>query len=78
MMKKRILTRLIPGILMAFFLVGIHEGKIALWEGDDPEPIKVFPYRASMLPKADRQRLEKGIRVETMEELTKLAEAYLS
>lgn len=76
-MKKRSITRLVLPFALAVYLLGIHDGKIALWSGDDPEPLKVFPYKASMLPEADRQRLEAGIPIDSMDELRKLAEAYL-
>lgn len=78
MMKKKILSHLLSIALVAVYLLGIHDGKIALWEGDDPEPVQVFPYRASMLPAEARKLLEKGIPIESMEELRQLAEQYLS
>jgi hypothetical protein len=77
-MKYRKFSGLLCGALMAVYLLGVHEGKIALWSGDDPQPIQVFPYRVSMLPKKERKMLQEGIRVETLEELYALAEAYLS
>jgi hypothetical protein len=40
--------------------------------------MEVFPYRAEMLPAADRQALEKGIRIESEDELARLLEDYLS
>ena len=43
------------------FLLGIHNGRIALWEDGKQTPVKVFPYSAAMLPEKDRQALEKGI-----------------
>ena len=64
--------------LLFAFVLGSHNGYIALWEGSDPDPVKVFPYRVSSLPAADQQRLEAGIRLETKEELVKLVEDYLS
>jgi hypothetical protein len=42
-------------ILCFGFLLGIHDGRIALWKGDDPEPVKVFPYFASLLRKQIRE-----------------------
>lgn len=60
------------------FLLGIHNGQIALWQDEDPEPIKVFPYSAQMLPVADRRALEEGIRFESKEDLLRLMEDYLS
>lgn len=77
-MKKRSVTRLVLPLALAVYLLGIHDGKIALWHGDDPEPVEVFPYRAALLPEEDRQRLEKGIPIDSMEDLRRLVEAYLS
>lgn len=77
-MKKKHLSNLLCCAMMAVYLLGIHDGKIALWNGDDPEPVKVFPYSASMLPKEARKQLESGIPIESMEQLRQLAEAYLS
>lgn len=77
-MKYRKLSGILCGAMMAVYLLGVHEGKIALWSGNDPEPVQVFPYRVSMLPKKEREMLKKGIQVETLDELYQLAEAYLS
>ena len=68
----------IPALILAFgFLLGIHDGKIALWTDGNPVP-KVFPYRAQMLPEADQRRLEAGIRIEDGSELAGILEDYLS
>lgn len=60
------------------YLLGAHNGRVALWKGDDPEPARVFPYSVSSLPKADQEALKKGIRLESREELYRLIEDYLS
>ena len=60
------------------FLLGIHNGNIALWKDDDPEPAKVFPYRAELLPEADRKELERGIRIDNFRDLNRLLEDLLS
>lgn len=65
-------------ILTFGFLLGIHQGRIALWKDDDPKPVKVFPYYASMLPKADQQALERGIYLDDDADLRSLLEDYLS
>ncbi len=59
-------------------LLGIHDGHIALWDGNDPEPIRVFPYRAELLPAADQAALEKGIVLDSVQELRRLLQDYLS
>lgn len=74
MRKQTVLTN----ILLFGFLLGIHEGKIALWKDNQKEPMKVFPYQASVLPEADQQRLKEGIHVDSLSELYKLVEDYLS
>lgn len=65
-------------VLFFGFLLGIHEGKIALWQNEDPEPIKVFPFYAKFLPAADRRALEEGIRFESEEDLKRLLTDYMS
>lgn len=77
-MKRTKLARLLTTAVCLSILIGVHNGKIALWRDGDPEPFKVFPYRASMLPDEQEQMLKKGIRVESMEDLQRLLENYLS
>lgn len=60
------------------FLLGISDGYIALWKDGTEEPLQVFPYHARLLPLADQQALEKGIPIDTPEELNRLMEDYLS
>ena len=72
------IQRLLTNVVLFGFILGIHEGRIALWKDNQKKPIKVFPYQASMLPEADQKRLEKGIHVESLNELYKLVEDYLS
>ena len=76
-MRKRSLI-LLYSIAIMSILLGIHDGKIALWYQDDPEPVRVFPYAASSLPLADQESLRHGIRIESKEALDKLLADYLS
>lgn len=64
--------------LILSFILGIHEGNIALWKKGSDDPVRVFPYRAGMLPPEARSALEKGIPIESIEQLEALAENYLS
>lgn len=77
-MKKKHLSQLLCCAILSLYLLGIHDGKVALWKGDDPEPIRVFPYRASMLPEEAQSKLKAGIPIDSMEDLNRLIEAYLS
>jgi hypothetical protein len=60
------------------FLLGSHEGFVALWVTPGSEPVRVFPYAVSSLPPADQQRLLKGISIESEADLIALLEDYLS
>ena len=71
-------TSIFSSILLFGFLLGVYEGRIALWKDTQPEPVKVFPYHARMLPAADRRALEEGIRFESAEDLIRLLDDYLS
>lgn len=72
------IKRFALSILLFGFILGIHEGKVALWKENSPKPIKVFPYQASLLPEADQQRLKEGVHVESISQLRKLIEDYFS
>ena len=64
--------------LIFTFLLGCRDGFITLWKIPEPDPVYIFPYAVSSLPPQDRERLQKGIRAETMEDLEQLLEDYLS
>ena len=59
-------------------LLGLRDGRIALWEDGKSNPVKVFPYSAAMLPKEDRALLEEGIHFDSKKELIERMEDYLS
>ena len=65
-------------ILIMGYLLGIQNGWIALWEDGNPEPERVFPYRAESLPPEDQKALAKGIHLDEDSALIKLLEDYLS
>ena len=64
--------------LILSFLLGVHEGKLALWRENAVQPEMVFPCPVEMLPEADRQALRNGIRIDSREDLARLLEDYLS
>ena len=65
-------------ILLAGFLIGIHNGRIAIWQGEDPQPKAILPYSAELLPEADRIALQNGIRLNSREDLTRFLEDFCS
>jgi hypothetical protein len=74
MSKQRILAN----IMLLGFLLGIYEGKVALWKDHNPKPIKVFPYQASQLPEQDQKLLEEGVHVDSLGQLRKLIQDYFT
>ena len=72
------LDRLYYFPLFLGFILGVRGGFIALWPEDQPEKAKIFPYTAASLPDSDKQALEKGIYIESEEELVSILEDYLS
>lgn len=77
-MKLRSLSTLLCTALLAVYLLGVHDGKVALWKGDDPEPYRVFPYNVSQLPEDAQKQLEAGIPADSLKELRRIVENYLS
>ena len=74
-MKRK---RYIYYIVAIMFLAGIHEGKIAIWQADDPQPKYLLTYSVDLLPHNDRIALEKGIRLRSRRELTRFLEDFCS
>jgi len=64
--------------LILSFLLGTHNGYIALWKDGVQKPVKVFPYKVEMLPDVDRKALEKGIHIHSDSKLAEFLEDYLS
>ena len=75
MMKKQ---KIVCNLLLIGFLLGVYEGKIALWSDFKKEPIRIFPYSASQLPKKDQERLASGLHFNNLNDLRKFVEDYLS
>ena len=68
---------LAAGVLALGFLLGIHEGQLTLWRDGETRPEQIYDIRADTLPPADRLMLERGIRIESRQELWELLENYL-
>ncbi|HIT34423.1 MAG TPA: hypothetical protein IAC31_07355 [Candidatus Faecousia intestinigallinarum] len=65
-------------VLFFSFLLGIHDGYIALWVHEDPEPIRVFPYSAASFPLVDQAALAQGIVIPDKAQLIRRLEDFLS
>ena len=65
-------------ILLLGFLLGCHQGRVALWIDGNIAPIQIFPCAVTALPHTDQQHLTEGIHVTDKLELAQLMEDYLS
>lgn len=72
------IRQLLTSLFLLGFLLGIHNGRIALWKEPDPEPMRVFPYPVSALPQDIRQALEHGITIDSEADLDALLESLCS
>ncbi len=77
-MKRSAFCRQLCLLMVLGFLLGVHNGRIALWTDGDTEPRKVFPYPVAALPPQAQAELTQGIRVDSMEDLDRLLENLLS
>ena len=55
-----------------------YEGKIAVFKNSDNKPYTVYEAYTSLLPEQDRQRLQKGIKVDNTADLQRIIEDYTS
>ena len=59
-------------------LLGIFEGKLALFVGESPYPNKIYDFLTRTLPEKDRKSLSEGIEINSEEELKALLEDFMS
>lgn len=74
-MKK--MKRFFSVFFLFSMLLGVKRGYLALWNGEDPQPVFTFPVTVSTLPPADQILLRRGIIVENPQSLQALLEDYL-
>ncbi len=58
------------------YRIALWQGRVAVFEGEEPLPVTVLDTPAASLPPADQQALERGIPVYSREELAGLMEDY--
>ena len=59
-------------------VLGVFEGKLALFKGKSPYPNIVYDFFIRNLPKEDQNRLSEGIAVSSQSELEALLEDFMS
>lgn len=65
-------------ILFFTFLLGVHDGYVALWVHEDPLPQRIYPYSVQSLPLEDQLALSQGIPIADEETLNRYLEDLLS
>ena len=75
---RKIHTILLCGTMLLSYLLGVSGGHVALWEGDDPTPVHIFPYSLSEFPVYAQKALKEGIPIDDPKELVKILKDYLS
>ncbi len=76
-MNKRKRSSLLCSCLLLGLLLGSYKGSLALWRDQDPIPYKIFPYPVSALPPEAQRDLQKGIPIDSIEDVQSLLEKYL-
>ena len=64
--------RFIPLLLVLGFLLGVHNGQIGVWKDKDPEPMRTIPCPIWVLSAKQRQMLQAGISIHSMDDLDNL------
>lgn len=77
-MKRRSVANLLCSITLFGFLLGVHNGRLALWKNEDPEPYRVYPCPVCVLPRQEQEALRKGIHIDNMDDLNRFLENFLS
>ncbi len=75
---RKIHTILLCGTMLLSYLLGVSGGHVALWEGDDPTPVHIFPYALSEFPVHVQKALTEGISIDDPKELVEILKDYLS
>lgn len=62
----------------AAYTIGVWEGNLAVFEGEDEYPARLFDVPVSGLPEEEQRRLEAGLGVQTELQLQQYLEDYTS
>ena len=65
-------------VLLLSFYLGLYEGNLVIWEDGRKTPTMILPYKATLFPQEDQNRLKEGIPFESHDELYGLLEDFIS
>ncbi len=62
----------------SIYILGIYNGKLALFNGESRYPLKIYDLWVRSLPSSDISRLEEGIKIFSEEQLFSIIEDFTS
>ncbi len=71
-MGNTIFARIAGLILTLGFLLGIHNGKVAIWTDGSSQPYRVIPCPVFLLTRSQQDALAAGIRIDNMTDVENL------
>ena len=71
------MQRNLLAVFLAFYL-GTYNGNLALWQDNQAEPVRIYPYSSSLYTRIDQEILEKRIKIHDIKTLEKHLDDYLS
>ena len=77
MKNRQYIPLLCTGVLLSF-LLGSYNGRLAVWKNDDPEPYRIYPCPVYLFPQKERDALQRGIRINNMDDLSEFLENFFS
>lgn len=77
-MKWSKLTGPVCTLVLLGFFIGVHNGRIAVWKNEDPEPYRVIPCPVWILSQRQQQALYSGIRIDSMADIDRFLEEFFS
>lgn len=69
---KQPISQTLCALLLLGYLLGVKNGQVAIWKGNDPQPARVFPWSMALLPGPIQRALEKGIYIEEESDIGRL------
>ncbi len=77
-MKRKMPLHLTTAVLLLGFLIGTYNGRLAIWKDDDPKPYRIYPCPIYLLPQKEQSALQRGIRIDNMDDVSNFLENFLS
>ena len=71
-MHNTFFSKVIGLVLALGFLLGVHNGRVAIWADGTREPYRIIPCPVFLLTRSQQDALAAGIRIDNMTDVEKL------